>query len=918
MAPALTLFSFLRSVAWNGGGFKNWFSAYDGCTGHVGWKGWGILVPDNGFGDDPIIESSILRPPLKGVVHRPRLYARLDGGAARKLTVISAPAGYGKTTLVSAWLAQRLPDCCWVSLGPLDGSARRMTTYLEAALDRLEHRERSQESNRWVALLNSLAERQRDTVVVLDDYQLAASAEVNDLVMRLLESLPPRVHAVIITRTDPALHLSKLRGQGELVEIRESDLAFTLEECNAFLTAVSGTSLGNREKESLWHTTEGWIAGLQILASSLKDRADSPPFAGEPSGGRRHLRDYIVEEVLDSLDSTTLEFLERCSILERLSAGLCDAVTGRTDSREMLAEIDRRNLFISPLDEDCRWYRLHHFFAEVLLARFKNDHAEDLPAFHRKASDWFDNHQQPMEAIDHMVGSGDAGAAAQLIDRHANWLMKQGEVMAAKPWVDSLPPEVCANYPALVVLRAWAWLVDGRPLEEIQRQLNAIGDIEAHKVLVMSLRAYLLGLQGDPEQALALSEQALKMTGEQDLFVRGHARFRVAVARLASGYVSEAIALLETAADESVQAGNLPVAVAALDHKAWAMVERGELESGEEAFRRALDLATRRDGSRPGYAAWALIGLGETGRLRGDIDGALALFREGMETAANWLYLDNFYISLGYVHALLAQGRETEALEALESADQFARRAAVPFYFTRLVEAHRSLVMLRRGRLKDARAHLTEPSPSRPGEYESQTEGLVADLEILARARLALMEGDARHCIDLALPLAHRARDQERRLHALHADLLLVQAYWQADEIDEAVSVLERGLSFAAGPGIVQPFVDEGPALARILSRARSLGLNLPFIGKLLAAFPVEQPSTAAAKTQHRTVEPLGAREVTVLTLLSQGLSNKEVAAEIHLSVRTVRWYASTIYAKLGVSSRTQAIAKARQLEILP
>ena len=875
-------------------------------------------MSDSVIGNDSIIETTILRPPEKNVVHRPRLYMRLDNGAARKLTVISAPAGYGKTTLASSWLAQRSLDYCWVSLGPLDGSAQRMTKYLGAALDRLEHREKSPETNRWAAFLNGLAERQRDTMVVLDDYQLAGSAEVNDLVARLLDSLPPTAHLVIITRIDPALHLAKLRGQGELVEIRESDLAFTLQESSAFLTGVSGTSLGSREIESLWHTTEGWIAGLQILASSLRDRAGAPALIGELIGRRRYLRDYIVEEVLDSLDSLTLEFLERCSILERLCAELCDAVTGRTDSREMLAAIDRRNLFISPLDEDRRWFRLHHLFTEVLSARLKDDHAEELPVLHRKASDWFDGHHQPVEAINHLVASGDAGAAAKLINRDADWLMKQGELMAAKRWVDSLPQEVCANYPAVVLLRAWAWLVDGRPLEEIERELDAIGDIEAHKVLVLCLRSYLLGLQGNYKESLALSEQALRMSGEQDLFVRGHARFRVAVARLASGSASEAIDLLEMAADESLQAGNLPVAVAALDHKAWAMVERGELESGEQIYQRALDLATRPDGSRRAYVAWALIGLGEISRLRGNIDGALALFREGMEIAANWLYLDTFYMRLGYVLALLAQRQEAEAREALESADQFARKAAVPLYFSRLVEAHWSLVLLRRGQLKDARARLMEASPGRPVADESQTEGIVSDLEILVQARLALMEGDARHCIDLALPLAHRAREQDRQLHALYADLLLVQAYWQAQEVDKAVSVLERGLSFAVGRGIVQPFVDEGPELARILYRARTLGLNHPFIGRLLAAFPLDQQSTAAAETQPRTVEPLSAREVKVLTLLSQGLSNKEVAAEIHLSVRTVRWYASTIYAKLGVSSRTQAIAKSRQLEILP
>jgi len=328
---------------------------------------------------------------------------------------------------------------------------------------------------------------------------------------------------------------------------------------------------------------------------------------------------------------------------------------------------------------------------------------------------------------------------------------------------------------------------------------------------------------------------------------------------------------------------------------------------------------TQPGGSRKGYVAWALIGLAEIGRLRGDIEGALELFREGMETYANWLNLNTFYTSLGFVHALLAGGQEADALDALQSAAELARRSTVPLYFTRLVEAHRALLLLRRGRLEEARGCMTKTTASdHPSADVTYVEALVADLEILAQARLALLEKNPRGCIDLALHVALRARNHKRELYALYADIILVQAYWQAEATDEATSVLERTLSFAAERGIVQPFVDEGSDLARILYRARALGVDDPFIGKLLAAFPLDQQSTAAAATQPHSVEPLSARELKVLTLLAQGLSNKEVAATLYLSVRTVKWYTSNIYGKLDVSSRTQAIAKARQLDILP
>src|SRR5208337_2085812 len=256
-----------------------------------------------------------------------------------------------------------------------------------------------------------------------------------------------------------------------------------------------------------------------------------------------------------------------------------------------------------------------------------------------------------------------------------------------------------------------------------------------------------------------------------------------------------------------------------------------------------------------------------------------------------------FYTSRGIAHALLAKGREADALDALQSAEELARKSNMPLYSTRLVEAHRTLMLLRCGRLQEARARVEETSSHDVLiTGDSYVEALVSDLEILAQARLALLDKNPHGCIDLALPVALRARKKKRELHALYADIVLVKAYWQAEEIDKATSALERGLSFAAERGIVQPFVDEGPELARILYRARALGVGHPFIGRLLAAFSLDEQSTAAAETQPHSVEPLSAREIKVLTLLSQGLSNKEVAATLYLSVRTVKWYTSNIY----------------------
>ena len=721
-------------------------------------------MTDGELGSESILQIKIVRPPLRNIVHRRRLYEQLDNGAARKLTIVSAPAGYGKTTLVASWLGERSFDYCWVNLGRLDNSAQRVTMYLGAALDQLEEQESAKGSNRWVAFLNALTARRRETIVILDDYHLAESAEVNDLVMLLLEHLPATAHLVIITRVDPALRLAKLRGQAELVEVRQSDLALTFQEIQAFLTEVSGVDLARDVVQSLSLATEGWVAGLQILTSSFRDGADPSRLIGELIGRQRYLRDYLVEEVLSRLDPLILEFLERCSILERLSADLCNAVTGRTDSREVLSAMDRQNLFVSPQDEEHRWFRLHHLFSEVLLARLQDDHADELPVLHRKASEWFVAHNQPVEAINHRVASGDTDAAAELINGRAEWLMKQGELMVARKWIGWLPDEICVRYPVIMLLRAWAGIEDGRPLGQIERELDAIRGTGAYEAQVLCLRSYLAGLQGKDEQALQLSEKAARIIDEPDLFVSGHAKFRVAVARLASGETSEAIDLLESAAEESLQAGNLLVAAEALAHKARAMVERGEIDSGEQTYQRTIDLVAHPGGSRKGYVAWALIGLGEIDRLRGNIDGAIGAFPRRDGDFANWLDLNTFSTSLGIAHALLAKGREADAFDALRSAEELASRPTIPLYFTRLVEAHRALVLLRCGRLQEARALMKEPPLHDVLSTDvSYVEALVSDLEILARARLALLEKNPRGCLDLALPVAFRAREQEER-----------------------------------------------------------------------------------------------------------------------------------------------------------
>ena len=385
--------------------------------------------------------------------------------------------------------------------------------------------------------------------------------------------------------------------------------------------------------QSLFLATEGWVAGLQILTSSLRDGADPSRLIGELGGRQRYLRDYLIEEVLARLDPPTLEFLERCSILEQLSADLCNAVTGRTDSREVLSAMDRQNLFVSPQDEEHRWFRLHHIFAEVLSARLQDDHAEELPVLHRKASEWFVAHNQPVEAINHRLASGDTDAAAELINVRAEWLMKQGELMVAKKWIGSLPEEICVRYPVIMFLRAWAGIENGRPLGRIERELDSIGGnrsvrgpgivpAQLHRGTSRQRRAGSAAIrEGQPNRSTngTCLSMGMRSSGWQ-----WHGSPRGRPVRGSTCWSRRPKNLCRPGACWWRRR------LSPIRRGPWSNAARSTAES--RRISEPLTLWSSPAAPAGGYVAWALIGLGEIDRLRGNIDGALELFREGMET----------------------------------------------------------------------------------------------------------------------------------------------------------------------------------------------------------------------------------------------------------------------------------------------
>ncbi len=703
------------------------------------------------------------------------------------------------------------------------------------------------------------------------------------------------------------------------MEIRASDLQFTTAEVEEFLHTVGGVSMESGEIASLASRTEGWIAGLQMIAASLRNCPDPSRFVRELSADNRFVLDYLVEEVFARLDPDLQEFLLGCSVLERLNPDLCKAVTGRSDAAELLEYADKNNLFVTPLDDGRHWYRLHHLFGDVLYARLEQAAPEEPTVLHARAAEWLITHGHAAEAVDHLIAANRYQEAAELVEGHAEKMMMSGKVRPVMRWITALPSELPGAHPVIDAIRAWISLLSGEPMERVEEKLSRIagGPFDA---LVLSLRAYIAIVRGRSAEGIGLANKAMEKMPERYHFLKGFACLTGALAQILSGDMERAFDMLARAGDESLAAGNVLVAVLALAYHAEIRLHHGQVRTAETLYERALALSSDQEGTRIPCSGAGLQGLGLVEWLRGNLEEAVELFRQGIDAYRGWFGPANIDAYIGLARALDSLGRADESDVAIAEAEQLARQFDATEFDDRLVDCVHSELLIRRGRVAEARAIRDDGPPVARDDKsrEINAESFIIAYEALIEARLRIEEGDVEKCIGLAERLAERARELGRLITALDAELLLTRAYWRSDRADAAFAALERALLIAGPEGIVQRFVDEGPEMARILYESRTAGNRDEFIGAILAKFPLNEQSSAAASVHDdRSIDALTAREVEVLTLLSRGLSNKEAASELCVSVRTVKWHTSHIYAKLDVTSRTQAIARARQLGIL-
>jgi LuxR family transcriptional regulator, maltose regulon positive regulatory protein len=874
-------------------------------------------------------------PQTRHMVRRARLVDALEHGIpAHKLVLISAPAGYGKTTLVAQWAYTSSLRVAWLSLDEEDNDPDRFFRYLLAAWETVQPDIRESplglllgalEPDRDAVLsafINVANELPEHTIFVLDDLHLIDDASIYEALTFLLDHLPPTLHFVLAGRAEPPLPLARYRARHELLELRTEDLSFLVEESAAFLNRLMGLDLGDDAVDSLHMQLEGWVAGLQLVSLSLhRQREAAPLFI---SGRHRFIADYLSEDVLAHLPEGTRRFLLQTSILDRFCGSLCDTVTGTTGGQEMLEFLERENLFLVPLDATQDWFRYHRLFADFLRAELHRRHSEEVIELHRRAARWYLAHDLPEEAFHHVVAGDDLDLAVQVFDRYLTAKLQGGEITVVQRWLDSLPAAWYAAYPAFDLARAGLFAFTGaldacmHCIDDIEQKLAHVdgGDTRRQMAKVTAIRCAIACMQNDLTQAKVYADRALRDLPEEDLGFRPLIYGALGDSHRQHGQWEEAKSWYLKALGYPdapffrVESAHVFGALADLE------LRQGHLRDAASLWSKALAAIQDREnwGRVPlPLIGWVYLRVGELQYERNEMPEAWDHLSRGLERAE--LGGDVRAMIAGYLIAgrlKLTEGDAEAAAEYLERARPLLEEAPFSDWTSRF-ERLRVDLWLAGDRLRTAVTWAEETLIA--GALEARPESEVAQL---ALARVLIIKGDA-PARDRALALLARllaAAEAEKRAGIqIEALALLALAHWQGGDRAGAMVSLEHALRLAEPEGYVRLFADLGRPMPRLLQEARSRDVMPDYVAQLLVACAADlAPAGAGAGT---LPEPLSVREQDVLKLIASGLTNREIAETLSISPETVKKHTGSIYGKLGVRSRTEAALRARRLDVL-
>ncbi|MFN2178207.1 MAG: tetratricopeptide repeat protein [Candidatus Promineifilaceae bacterium] len=904
---------------------------------------------------ETILQTKLYMPRGRpDLVSRPRLIERLDQGLqpGHKLTLVSASAGSGKTTLISEWVAACRRPVAWLSLDEGDGDIARFFTYLIAALQTLDPAlgqsvavmlqspQPLQPETILTPLLNQISAFDKEFILVLDDYHLVDSQTADEALAFLIDHLPPQMHLAVTTREDPNIPLARYRVRRQMTEIRAADLRFTSAEAAGFLNQIMGLGLTADEITALETRTEGWIAGLQMAALSMQGRADTADFIQGFAGSHRFVLDYLIEEVLRQQPDHVRSFLLQTAILDRLSGPLCDALTGRADSNDMLAFLERGNLFVIPLDDERRWYRYHHLFASVIYTYALAEQPAQIPALHRRASAWFEENGLRAEAIHHALAGQDMARAADLIELAWPKMDRSFQSNTWLRWAQALPPDLQRDRPVLIVAYAWAalnrgdlqtaesrledaeQLLDSTAVTGDQGQGSPVGFIvvdeaqfQALPASIASARAYIAQARGDVPGTVRYARRALDLLPENDYVRRGPAAALLGLAYWGLGELDAAYEALAEAMDGFRMAGAISFAISGTYGLADIRIAQGRLREAATIYERSLRVATAEDGVVHRGTAELYLGLGMLQRERGDSQASSQNVQRALELGEK-AALDNWPYRVRVARARLAedQGDLQRALDLLNEAQGFYFPTPVPNL--RPTEALKTQIWLKQGRLAEASAWVRDQALSAAGDlnYLHEFDHLTLARVLIARHKVERTEGALDQALELLDRLLQAAEAGGRRGSMIEILIVQALAHQARGDIPAALLRLERALTLAEPEGYVRIFVDEGSPMAGLLQEAAGHTAAAGYIRGLLVAFEGE---TAEKEAAHSLAEPLSERELDVLRLLATELSGPEIAANLMVSLSTVRTHTRNIYSKLEVNNRRSAVRRAEELGLL-
>lgn len=895
----------------------------------------------------PLLSTKLFFPRARiELVSRPRLIGQLTAGLRKPLTLISAPAGYGKTTLLSDWRLRYESEypLAWLSLDPEDNNLARFLIYVSSALETLDprlsqdlitqlHLPRMPSMEELItALINGVNTFPQDFALVLDDCHVITNPSIHTALAYLLDHMPPNMHLVMLTRSDPPIHLAKLRVRGDMGELRTDDLRFNSEESTLFLNSVMDLKLSGENVSALDQRTEGWIVGLQMAALSIQGKKEPTVFIKAFTGSNRYILDYLSEEVIQQQPQAIQTFLLHTSILDRLSGSLCDAVLGDTrNSAQLLVELEQKNLFLIPLDDERQWYRYHHLFSDLLFQYLKQTEPAVINELYERAAAWLEQNGYLESAVGYALKAQNYSLASRLMLQIKNSLWNRGEVHLLLNWLNTMPEALVRSQPELCLAYAGCCLLTGyfddtaKWLQWMEDDLGPIADSDRYEAIwiqkILIYRSVNARFHGDYATAIALGQSGLDKTPITAVRDRGSALLFLGRANFYAGNTGPAQQVLIDAVQALQAAGHTMACLNARHYLAQSKVLQGRLNDARVIYDQAIQYSGEH-GTQVNSGV-EYVGLGDLKREWNQLEDAAVEIQKGLELAEEGGFILTLIdVYLTRVRLALSQKDWEASWKYIRKAEQIARRCPTSIEIKHL-QAWQARLQLAQGNLTEAESWAeTVEIEMKEAEITGPID-LIHEFILLTLARVWLAQGKTNQAAVLLERVRHGAEDAGRSGRALEAQMLLALAEQAAGNELQAMNTFTRVLTRAEPEGYVRLFIEEGEPIAKLLYKVTTHKTILlqDYAKRLLAAYLTEDTERQTLQVKSlpgdMLIEPLSQRETEVLHRMADGCGNKEIASQLVISIGTVKRHVVHILQKLGATNRTQAVTIARKLKII-